>query len=1046
MSSKDKPLFDELDIETKASKPIYEAGKKLYLEGAVANVDREKSTLQGKVTENAKVFYPEIIVKFDRFVTNCTCNYQDEPLCPHVVALSMAHIYGLSQEIAAKDQGLDPTYIEQFLYRVRDMFSLDQVETDFIPGFMLDINPKTEMYSLFLYNKKDNSIIAQPETLYHKILNNPYLTKIEKNLINYFVQKEYWAFFAPLNYTPIKKGLTEILTLFSEVTYVNPKTMGKYLLVEAPLKLQFTNTFEEPVLNVSSQFIYHGNTIPFEETIYIEGVKCFLYWDTTFFPVWDDVYKEFLPLLSRNPVLKLTGDQIPIFLGEVLPLIPLDHFEFVTDDNIRSIEVINLKPEVELKFSEKNDLLAITLFFHYQETSIKDSLLSTNKYYYIFNNKKHVYIKKDPFAEKQSENLLINNGFKQAENTFISQGKHALEFLYAIVPSLPEAYHISGISELKKYRINPEPIKMVLNLKKEGNKLLIEMAFSHKDKAISPKAIHTQLAKKDSFIILPDKTFARLPIEDVEKLNGILGNIKYTRQTDCIFEVSSIYSGLLFNNFQEYINPIDTEKDFFDNFSNLQHLTAEPQPGTLNATLRHYQVEGYNWLRFLQKNSWGGILADDMGLGKTLQTLALLLRAYAAGSLPPTLIIVPTSVIFNWERESSKFTPDLKILKYYGQNRHELLAQSSNYHLLFTSYGTVRRDIEILKKYEFLYVIIDEAQNIKNPSSQTASTIKQLRSRHKIALTGTPIENRLTELWSIFDFIMPGFLGNKEQFERTYELFTGTEQQTQAISELKAKVYPFMLRRTKAEVSPELPPKIEDHLYCQMNDQFEQAYKNYLTSLRRDIFSKIEKDGINKHRIDIFTAMLRLRQLCCHPRLVKESTVQFPDTSPKFEAFKSMVREIIAEDHKILVFSQFTEMLALIEKWLIQEDIKFAYLDGATRNRAKAIDSFTNDPERKLFLISLKAGGTGLNLTAADYVIHYDPWWNPAVEAQATDRAYRIGQKRSVFSYKFVTKNTIEEKIISLQEQKMELFQSLFSGEENTLSVLQKEDLEYLFS
>ena len=435
-----------------------------------------------------------------------------------------------------------------------------------------------------------------------------------------------------------------------------------------------------------------------------------------------------------------------------------------------------------------------------------------------------------------------------------------------------------------------------------------------------------------------------------------------------------------------------------------------------------------------------------MGLGKTLQALALLQKAKEKDKKAPSLVVCPTSVVFNWENEIEKFAPGLSCLKLTGTDRKEHFKEISKYDVVITSYALVRRDIAKLKKHEFRYVILDESQNIKNADSQTAQTVKELNCKHKLALSGTPIENRLEELWSVFDFLMPGFLFDKSEFNYRY-VTPITEREDKTVEKrLKSQIYPFILRRMKRDVAKDLPDKIENVAYCELTPEQKDFYMEVLDSTKEELFKSIEQNGIEKSRMSIFSALLRLRQICCHPKLYDKENIKGIKESGKFEQLKVMLEEIISEKHRVLLFSQFVDMLDIIKAWLTRAGIKHEYLTGSTKNRQEVVERFNSDPTIPIFLISLKAGGTGLNLTGADYVIHYDPWWNPAVEDQATDRAYRIGQTKKVFVYRMITKGTVEEKIQKLKSRKRDLVDSVISVDRNIGKSLTYEDLKDIFS
>lgn len=462
-----------------------------------------------------------------------------------------------------------------------------------------------------------------------------------------------------------------------------------------------------------------------------------------------------------------------------------------------------------------------------------------------------------------------------------------------------------------------------------------------------------------------------------------------------------------------------------------------PIPEGFNGELRPYQLAGYNWLRFLNEYSLGGCLADDMGLGKTVQTLTMLMAEKEAGS-GTSLLVMPTSLIYNWEMEANKFTPGLRILTYTGTLRNKDISRFEKYDLILTSYGITRLDVELFQKFYFNYIILDESQVIKNPTSNIAKAVRELKSRHKLVLTGTPIENTTLDLWSQMSFINPGILGTQTYFRNEYQNPIEKKGDESRSKKLGSIIKPFILRRHKSQVATELPEKVENIQYSEMTPEQEKRYEEVKTQYREKIFKLIETEGLGSSRFMILEGLTKLRQLANHPKMVEQS---YEGNSGKLEDVIHMLENAIVEGHKVLVFSQFVKHLDLVKLHLKTNKIDFAYLDGSSNDRKQQVERFNNDTNLKIFLISIKAGGLGLNLTEADYVFILDPWWNPAVEAQAIDRAHRIGQKRKVFTYKFITRNTVEEKILTLQQKKLRLTTELITTEESFMKQLTKEDI-----
>ncbi len=553
--------------------------------------------------------------------------------------------------------------------------------------------------------------------------------------------------------------------------------------------------------------------------------------------------------------------------------------------------------------------------------------------------------------------------------------------------------------------------------------------------------------KGETVIPLEDGSMGILPVEWLEKRLPLLEPSAPKKRKDANrpmrFPVSRAPALDLI---LEDGNRIETDQIFqelreaISNFSGIKPLDT---PKTFKGKLRPYQKEALGWFSFLRRFGFGGVLADDMGLGKTVQVLAMLAgeKEQNAG---PSLVVTHTSLVFNWKDEASKFTPSLSVLLYAGNNRQQMLREIDRHDLVIATYGVIRRDIETIKDVKFHYVILDESQAVKNPNSQIARAVRQLRAQHRLCLTGTPIENNLVELWSQMEFLNPGLLGSKNYFE-THLAKPITRDDESAKETLKSITGPFLLRRTKDGVAGELPEKVEHVIRCPMTQEQENVYNrlrlHYLTS----ILEEVDEKGVSKSRFRILEGILRLRQAANHPALVLEET---DAGSGKLNELSSRIEEVIAGNHKALIFSQFTSMLRLIKGLVEEKEIQYVYLDGSTpgAQRAKCVKRFQENEETKLFLISLKAGGLGLNLTAADYVFLVDPWWNPAVEQQAIDRTHRIGQTKNIFTYHLISAGTIEEKILSLQKRKKQLAKDILSSREDILKTLSKDDIRFLFS
>ena len=478
-----------------------------------------------------------------------------------------------------------------------------------------------------------------------------------------------------------------------------------------------------------------------------------------------------------------------------------------------------------------------------------------------------------------------------------------------------------------------------------------------------------------------------------------------------------------------------------------QTKLACPPLGHLEDVLRPYQKQGVAWLGFLRENKFGGILADEMGLGKTLQTLAFFHSCHTNKKLSgPVLIVCPTSLVFNWLAEAKKFTPTLKVIALHGTGRHSRFEDIAKSDLVITSYALIRRDAEKYREMEFDTLVLDEAQHIKNHQTQNSQAVKAVKADYRVVLTGTPMENSVLDLWSILDFLMPGYLGSATDFKERYEQPITRDKDEAVQARLGRRLRPFILRRLKTEVAKDLPAKLEQISYCELTDDQLEIYKQVLAVSRKEVMDAVGANGVAKSKMIVLNALLRLRQICCDLRLLKMENAEFTDdSSGKVAMFGELLEQAMDGGHRVLVFSQFTTMLALLKDKLTAEKIEYCYLDGSTTNRGAVVEKFQGNAKIPVFLISLKAGGVGLTLTGADTVIHFDPWWNPAVEDQATDRAHRIGQTRVVTSYKLIARGTVEEKILALQQKKRAIIKATLGGEETLADNLTWEEIQGLF-
>ena len=620
-----------------------------------------------------------------------------------------------------------------------------------------------------------------------------------------------------------------------------------------------------------------------------------------------------------------------------------------------------------------------------------------------------------------------------------------------------EEAEVYGMKDMKKFRYNPHTPVINFGFGSGIDWFDVKINITFGDQTIKLKDLRQAVINNRNYVLLDDGSLGMLPEEWATKYSMLfkLGNV----DNEAI-KVSKFHFSLIDEMYEQIDDEkiqleLDYKRNMLKKFSRIEEIDM---PEKVNAELRPYQKSGFSWFNFLDEFNWGGILADDMGLGKTLQTLTFIQHlknkrkfsqqesgAFADDQAPEThLIICPNSLMFNWENEIQKFCPDLIYHIHHGNERLTDASEFARYDIIITTYGTIRSDFELLVKFTFRYIILDESQAIKNPASKATKAVQMLKSRNRLALSGTPLQNNIFDLYAQLNFLNPGMLGNMEFFKQEFANPIEKHQEQSKKDQLKKLIFPFFLRRTKEQVAKELPEKTETVLYCEMGEDQRRVYDAYRNDYRDRIMRKIATDGLEKSGIYVLQGLMKLRQVCDSPDILGNDEI-YSHESVKLEELTREITENTGE-HKVLVFSQFIGMLQLIKQRMELHGINYTYLDGSSTDRGESVERFQTDDYCKVFLISLKAGGVGLNLTAADYVYLVDPWWNPAVEQQAIDRTHRIGQERNVFAYKMICKNTIEEKILILQNKKKDLAKELITEEKSFLKNLQKEDIEYLFS
>lgn len=753
---------------------------------------------------------------------------------------------------------------------------------------------------------------------------------------------------------------------------------------------------------------------------------------------------KWLQALRQSNGFKVPLEQGPEFLESLLQITQTPKLNLPADLSFEE-HTVTPKPGILLKPHEQKiyaDRVIGELQLDYDSILIKH----TDPRPTIYQPEPRRVIRRDTMAEAAALKELQQLGFKEQRDyyqpAYLVLKSHLVP--KTIQKLLDKGWHVEA--EGKLYR---RPGKFSLNVSSGIDWFELHGEVDFDGATVKLPDLLAALKHGQSTVQLGDGTFGLLPEEWMKKY-GLIAATGDANEDHVRF--TKAQAGLL-----DALLAAQPEVTFDTAFAKVREelksfagVQAQEPPAGFVGELRGYQKEALGWFAFLQKFGLGGCLADDMGLGKTVQVLALMearreMRADKSKQqrLAPTLIVVPKSLVFNWQAEAAKFAPQLNVLNHTGTERTKESAEHfDEYDVILTTYGTLRNDAILFKDKKFDYIVLDEAQAIKNANTESSKAARLLRSDHKLALSGTPIENHLGELWSLFDFLNPGLLGASSVFGMSGNAARNPEEETKRV--LSQALRPFILRRTKAQVAKDLPPKLEQTIYCEMEPAQAKLYDEIKQHYRNSLLGRIDRDGINKSKMHILEALLRLRQAACHPGLLDPKKTKA--ASAKLDVLFAQLEELADEGHKTLVFSQFTSFLAILREHLDKANLPYEYLDGKTRNRQEVVERFQTDPHSKLFLISLKAGGLGLNLTAADYVFLLDPWWNPAVEAQAIDRTHRIGQTKQVFAYRLITRGTVEEKVLALQDTKRDLADAIISANNSVIRSLKREDLELLLS
>ncbi len=730
----------------------------------------------------------------------------------------------------------------------------------------------------------------------------------------------------------------------------------------------------------------------------------------------------------------------------ILPLAKEYHVEF--DKSLVS-EVKSGEPEVRLQLQEKGDYLVFQPIYSYKgfetKSSDKDNII-------IPEGNKILIIERNREAEerfiKKLENLHSQFTRPDEGGSLVLRGVDVLRnnWFFLFVDAMKEMkIPVYGFEALKNFRFNTARPSTHIHVSSGMDWFDAKVEIEFGTQRVGIDDIKKALVNKQSFVQLGDGTLGILPDEWLKRYSLLfkVGDGRSNQLRLSKYHMSVIDE--LYENRDE--NELSFELDEkYERLKEFKHIPEVQPPDHLQKILRPYQTSGYQWLNYLNDVGWGGILADDMGLGKTIQALSMLEHYKDANGSLKAIVVCPTTLIYNWKNEVEKFTPSLNWHIHHGSTRGRSVEELEKHNIIITTYGTLRSDIQLLLKVNYDYVVLDESQAIKNPASKVTKAACLLNAKNRLCMSGTPLQNNTFDIFAQMNFLNPGLLGNMEFFRNEFATPIDKFGEQDQKEHLRKLLYPFILRRTKEQVAKDLPEKTETILFCEMENEQRKIYDIYRNTYREKIMGTIDEQGIGKSQLTILQGLMKLRQICDSPAILNEEE-KHPNHSIKLDELAREIEENIG-DHKALIFSQFLGMLALIKKKLVEDGIEFEYFDGSTSaaDREKAIQNFQNNDRCRVFLISLKAGGVGLNLTAADYVYIVDPWWNPAVEQQAIDRTHRIGQTKNIFAYRMICIDTIEDKILQLQERKKKLASELIADDASFVKALSKSDVEYLFS
>ncbi|RLD16674.1 hypothetical protein DRI50_01255 [candidate division KSB1 bacterium] len=1010
--------------------------------------------VEAEVLGTRKYFVRLFMNKFNTLTASCTCPYFEEyGLCKHIVAtILVANEY--DEEIDFKKNSWKS--ILDYIEKEKQYSQKSSKKLAFTLEFDDDswsITPTA------FYIKKDGSLGRKMALNSNELRSGAVIALSDelvaaKALLN---NKDisYYYFSYQNRFSP-GENIGHIISLLTH-SIIFSEREEKITFYPNPLSAQFVLSERKDEFHLSFQLKDEQKNKVFTLTkkfYLLTTAPVYLYSNKIIYPVKESIPKSLiLPFTSAKGSLIVPKSELEKFFKTVYAQIVSAGVPIQLPENFRQ-DIFNHLVKKAIYLSEQDEILQIDVKFFYGSQNDSTQIYEVNglrprSSEIIYSKNKIYLIARQKKLEEALINFLLENRLKMNETDdvlVLKSRTNPFDWLFDNLPKIAEhGFEIYGEDQLTKLKVRRSTPKIISKVSSESDWFDLNIDIDFDGLRVSYFELAKSIKKGKKFIQLHDGSAVRLDKEVLDKL-GLISHFAQKVSGKNTLRMSKTQA-LLVNEIIKSSKKASTDKAFkkqLKKFEAFHKIKSVPIPKHFTGKLRPYQKAGLDWLCFLNEFGFGGCLADDMGLGKTVQALSLLQREKERSNKKLlNLIVAPTSVLPNWELEAKRFTPQLKVLIHYGNDRTKSATDFEPYDIVVTSYALLRRDYSLFKEISFHYIILDESQKIKNPHSQTAQVARMLKGKHRLVMTGTPIENNLSELWSQFQFLNPGMLGSLKSFTAYYGNAIEKHGDQEKAEQLRRLIYPFILRRTKETVAKELPPKTETIIFCEMDKHQASVYRKWRDYYRALILNQIEDQGINRSRMKVLEGLTKLRQISIHPLMVEK---EYKNSSGKFETLWNILEDLFSENHKVLVFSQFVKALTLVRQQLDSQKIKYAYLDGSSKKRQEIIDQFQNNEDQKIFLISLKAGGLGLNLTSADYVIHLDPWWNPAVENQATDRAYRIGQTQNVFVYKMITKDSVEEKILALQEKKKKLADTFISTESAFFKNLDKKDIEVLFS